>query len=141
MDFTVRASNREAYVAPDRGAQGNALKTMLPMPWVIDPEHGELIVEAHGKRHTITCGADPISQRAVIHDDVTDAKCKNSASAVGTKKQGLSGTLIRVAWAPRNDADVADRVQRLVEGFAIFNPHATIRLNWFGQKRMEGHGT
>ena len=34
LDFTVRASNREAYVAPDRGAQGNALKTILPMPRV-----------------------------------------------------------------------------------------------------------
>jgi len=29
LDFTVRASNREAYVAPDRGAQGNALMTLL----------------------------------------------------------------------------------------------------------------
>ena len=34
LDFTVRASNREAYVAPDRGAQGNALKTLIAMPYV-----------------------------------------------------------------------------------------------------------
>ena len=72
LDFTVRASNREAYVAPDRGAQGNALKTILPMPQVLDPEHGKLIVQAHGNRHSITCGADPISQRAVVYDDVTN---------------------------------------------------------------------
>jgi DNA topoisomerase VI subunit B len=38
MDFNVRVSNREAYVAPDRGAQGNALKTLLAMPLVLDPE-------------------------------------------------------------------------------------------------------
>ena len=63
LDFTIRASNREAYVAPDRGQQGNAFKTILPMPVVLDSEHGRLIVEAHGKRHIITCGADPISQR------------------------------------------------------------------------------
>ncbi len=28
LDFSVRVSSREAYVAPDRGAQGNALKTI-----------------------------------------------------------------------------------------------------------------
>lgn len=27
LDFSIRVSSREAYVAPDRGAQGNALKT------------------------------------------------------------------------------------------------------------------
>jgi DNA topoisomerase VI subunit B len=136
MDFTVRASNREAYVAPDRGAQGNALMTILPMARVLDPEHGRLIVQAHGKRHVITCGADPISQRAVIHDDVTDRR--------------TVGTEVRIEWAPRKndhghviwpfadeidigDPQFAEPCRRLVEGFAIFNPHATIRLDWFGQ--------
>ena len=27
LDFSVRASSREMYIAPDRGAQGNALMT------------------------------------------------------------------------------------------------------------------
>lgn len=137
MDFTIRASNREAYVSPARGAQGNALKTILPMPVVLDPKTGKLIVEAHNKRHVITCGADPISQRAVIHDDVTD--------------RPIVGTEIRIEWAPRKnyrgdpiwpfDDDIeitspklADPFRRTVEGFAIFNPHATIRLDWFGQR-------
>src|SRR6516162_2501232 len=35
LDFKVRASNREAYVSPCRGAQGHALKTLIPMPHVI----------------------------------------------------------------------------------------------------------
>ena len=36
LDFSVRVSSREAYVAPDRGAQGNALKTLVAMPFVLD---------------------------------------------------------------------------------------------------------
>ena len=36
LDFSVRVSSREAYVAPDRGAQGNALKTIVAMPFVLD---------------------------------------------------------------------------------------------------------
>lgn len=139
MDFTVRASNREAYVAPDRGAQGNALKTLLPMPRVIDPEHGRLIVASHGKRHVITCGADSISQRAVVNDDVSEAE------SVGTE--------VRIEWGLNDDPDWGvtwpfdglyptgaewgghffRRFREMVEGFAIFNPHATVALNWFGE--------
>jgi hypothetical protein len=155
LDLTVRASNREAYVAPDRGAQGNALKTILPMPVVLDPDHGKLTIEAHGKRHAISCGADPISQRAVIQDDVTDAKCKNSQAATNGESKVYRGTSVRIEWYPRKDDDgevvwpfddlavlgdegwgptFAERFRCLVEGFALFNPHATIRLDWFGRK-------
>jgi hypothetical protein len=87
LDFTVRVSNREAYVSPCRGAQGNALKTLLPMPYVLDPEQGKFILAAHGKRHEITCGMDPISQRPVINDDITPAKSKNLHDGHGEKKQ------------------------------------------------------
>jgi DNA topoisomerase VI subunit B len=86
LDFTVRASSREAYISPCRGAQGNALKTLLPMPRVVDPDHGKLIVTTHGRQHVITCGVDAISQRAIIHDDVTDlAKSKNLHSGQDDK--------------------------------------------------------
>ena len=36
LDYPVRISSREAYVAPDRGVQGNALKTLVAMPFVLD---------------------------------------------------------------------------------------------------------
>src|SRR5262249_37435757 len=38
LDYTVRVSSREAYVSPTRGAQGNALKTILAMGYVLDRE-------------------------------------------------------------------------------------------------------
>jgi DNA topoisomerase VI subunit B len=158
LNFAVRASSREAYVSPCRGAQGNALKTLLPMPWVLDPSHGKMVVTAHGKRHEITCGADPISQRAVVNDDATDlAKSKNLQTRGGKIKQVLSGTTVRLEWSPREagadedgpppawelwpfdfDPFVPRRMnglfRGLVEGFAVFNPHATITLDWFGEK-------
>ncbi len=156
LDFTVRASNREAYVSPCRGAQGNALMTLLAMPVVIDPDDGRLIVEAHGKRHTITCSADPITQRAVVHDDVSDVpKCKKRRPARGTRKQALSsGTKVRIQWgeiemtyldhclwpfgpeglSPACKPSFFERFLAIIEGFALFNPHATFRLDWFGEK-------
>ncbi len=42
LDFSTRVSSREAYVAPDRGAQGNALKTMVAVPFVLDGDEGDV---------------------------------------------------------------------------------------------------
>ena len=133
MDFTVRASSREVYVSPCRGAQGNALKTLLPMPRVVDPDSGRLIVQAHGKRHIITCGANPISQQAEVNDDAADVP--------------TIGTEIRMEWeangslddgGPWPFGDTADEhhadIRAMVEGFAVFNPHATFYLDWFGKR-------
>ena len=36
LDYTIRVSSREAYVSPTRGAQGNALKTILAMGYVLE---------------------------------------------------------------------------------------------------------
>jgi DNA topoisomerase VI subunit B len=46
LDYTVRVSSREAYVSPTRGAQGNALKTILAMPFALDGKLGEVVIEA-----------------------------------------------------------------------------------------------
>jgi DNA topoisomerase VI subunit B len=141
MDFSVRVSNREAYVSPCRGAQGNALKTLLPMPWVLDPDHGRLIVTANNKRHVITCRCDPVSQRPVIDDE--PEKVKSNGSVNGKKPRLLRGTEVRVEWGEREGdwpfdglepSSITDQFRRLVEGVAVFNPHLTITLNWFGEK-------
>jgi DNA topoisomerase VI subunit B len=36
LDFAIRVSSRESYMSPTRGAQGNALKTILAIPFVLD---------------------------------------------------------------------------------------------------------
>jgi len=40
LDYSIRVSSREAYVSPTRGAQGNALKTILAMGFVLDHKRG-----------------------------------------------------------------------------------------------------
>ena len=136
-NFSVRASSREAYIAPDRGAQGNALMTLVSMPRVIADDDGELIVTAHGQRHAIRVRADPIAQRPVIDVDRT---------AVETV-----GTTIEMRWLEQRDEDgyivwpfdsllpdqpdhddTSVRAHQLIAGFALFNPHADFHVNWFG---------
>lgn len=147
LDFRVRTSNREQYVAPDRGAQGNALKTLLGMPNVIDPDHGRLIVVANGIRHEIISRADPVTQKVIIKDDKT-------------KANGAKGTSIRLQWSTRtndegnvawpfgdeccplkerdendwhDEPSVKEVFDSLINGFALFNPHLTLTIDWFGK--------
>ena len=77
LDFAVRVSSREAYVAPDRGAQGNALKTIVAMPFVLDGKQGFIEVDAAGTRHRIEFTVDPIRQEPVIRHDTAPADQKN----------------------------------------------------------------
>jgi DNA topoisomerase VI subunit B len=85
LNFSVRVSSREAYVAPDRGAQGNALKTLVAMPFVLDRERGTVDVEAHGVRHRITMGVDRIRQEPVVERTEQAAETAN-------------GTKVRIHW-------------------------------------------
>jgi hypothetical protein len=142
LDFKVRASNREAYPAPDRGAQGNALKTILPMPSVLDPG-GSVTVESHGTRHTIRFHIDEISQRPTIDH--------------GREATDTSGTRVRIQWParekdgmpvwpfpraclhlPTDGRFIKKRsllpylCRELCIGFAMFNPHLSLSLDWFG---------
>ena len=51
IDYNVRVSSREAYISPTRGRQGNALKTILPMAYVLGGKvKGETWIEARGRQ-------------------------------------------------------------------------------------------
>ena len=68
LDFAVRVSSREAYASPTRGAQGNALKTIVAMPFALDGTKGETLIESQGTAHRISFGVDQFgkSRRSTI---------------------------------------------------------------------------
>ena len=97
LDYNSRVSSREAYVSPTRGAQGNALKTVLAMPFVLDGERGETIIESQGVAHRISFSIDRIRQEPrVAH------ACKSSLVK--------SGTRISVSW-PNSACSILDDAQ------------------------------
>jgi hypothetical protein len=70
LDYSIRVSSREAYVAPTRGAQGNALKAISAMAYALD-ERGEnaigrTIIEGHGVAHHIAFTVDHVKQEPKI---------------------------------------------------------------------------
>jgi hypothetical protein len=132
LDYTIRVSSREAYVSPTRGAQGNALKTILAMGYVLDRNNGSdadaagiTIIETRGIRHQIEFRVDHINnQPKIIH---TTAE---SSVNVGTK--------LTIQW-PQAEKDfllknAVNGFKSLIKAYAWFNPHLTLCGVWFGSE-------
>ncbi len=99
IDFSVRVSRREAYLAPDRGAQGNALQTLVAIPFVLDGECGEVDIAAQGTHHRIRLRVDRIRQEPMIdHDRQADQNVKTGTCVRRDNSNGL-----RVSESYRRD--------------------------------------
>ena len=138
-DYTIRVSSREAYVSPSRGAQGNALKTILAMGYVLDRHRlsegdvdaagdatGETIIEAKRTAHKIKFLVDHVTNEPRI-------TYTTAPSPITT------GTRITIKWPPRSDDgygqmfDYAESgFKALAESYLWFNPHLTLRGAWDG---------
>ena len=126
LDFSVRVSSREAYVSPTRGAQGNALKTILAMPYVLDGTIGRVEIAARGINHTIAFKVDSIRQVPVI-DHLT------AASPVKT------GTRVTVHW-PKSASSIlakaAHRFLQFADDYTWLNPHLDLTFDWNGKRLL-----
>jgi hypothetical protein len=124
LDFSVRVSSREAYVAPDRGAQGNALKTLVAMPFVLDGRIGRVEVDACGVRHEITFSVDPIRQQPVIRQQQHEGLVK-------------TGTAVTVRW-PHSASSIlenaAGRFLQIADDYTWLNPHLALAVDWFERR-------
>jgi DNA topoisomerase VI subunit B len=119
LDYSIRVSSREAYVSPTRGAQGNVLKTLLPMAYVLneglgDDAYGETVIEAHGIAHHIRFSVDHIRQEPKI-------QYTSKPSPI------VNGTKIKVQLPTYRQIDLfeysRDRFLALAESYAWLNPH------------------
>jgi DNA topoisomerase VI subunit B len=126
LDYTVRVSSREAYVSPTRGAQGNALKTILAMGYVLSKyvdgaaTPGVTIIEARGVKHRIAFHVDHVNNQPKIVR-------RTSASPV------TIGTRITVKWPHTRVplfSHTAARFRELITAYTWFNPHLTLRGTW-----------
>jgi DNA topoisomerase VI subunit B len=126
LDYAVRVSSRKAYVGPSRGQQGNALKTLVAMPFVLDGDEGRVTVVGRGVRHEITVRVDPIRQEPLIDRKQYPADGKN-------------GTRVTVWWpgSARSTLTYAEsRFLQLVDTYAWVNPHLRLVVDWWGRRRV-----
>jgi hypothetical protein len=136
LDYTIRVSSREAYASPTRGAQGNALKTILAMGYVLDRERddgtnaepvGRTIIETCGTKHTIEFRADHINNQPKITHATT-------ASSIN------GGTKITIRWPSAGLGYLQwaePKFKQLAEAYVWFNPHLTLRGVWHGREFLK----
>jgi DNA topoisomerase VI subunit B len=130
LDYTTRVSSREAYVSPTRGAQGNALKTILAMGYVLDRDAGSdagavgvTTIETRGLQHRIEFRVDHINNEPRITHTTTPSPIN-----AGTKITIIWPTKVQLLeWAEA-------RFKQLAESYVWFNPHLTLRGVWNGRE-------
>ena len=132
IDYSARTSSRAAYASPTRGAQGNALQTIIAMPFALAGEDCEtVVIESQGVEHRIAFATDPIRQtpKPVI---------ERRASLV------KNGTRLTVLW-PDSASSILDGAKRdflqLAETFTWLNPHLSLSLTWNGDSVFSADAT
>lgn len=123
LDYLVKVSDKHHYVAPTRGQQGNALKTVYAAPYVVDGERGHVEITSGETHHDIVVTLDRIAgQPELVHEVSGNGAVVKSGTSVKLHYPGIAGYL---------DPPPCDRLGgevlglELVAGFAAFNPHAT----------------
>jgi DNA topoisomerase VI subunit B len=119
LDFSSKTSSRAAYVSPTRGQQGNALQTILAMPFALDPaDPGEVIIESCGQRREIGLTRDPLSGEPRVRQETKPWPSR------------LVGTRVTVRWPSLPPAFGA---LYIAASYNWFNPHLAISLKVRGE--------
>jgi DNA topoisomerase VI subunit B len=110
FNFATRTSDKAVYRSPTRGAQGNALKTVLGIPWALGVQ-GPLLIEAQGRRHRITPHVDPAGHVHINHQDTATTRQPGTRVALDLPHAARDATL--TYWG---------------RAFAAFNPHLSVKI-------------
>src|SRR5215203_3647552 len=130
LDYNIRVSDKAAYRSPTRGAQGNALKTVIGIPYALGSRE-PLVVEAQGVSHRIKPWVDPAG---AVHFDYTSAETvlESPGTTVSLEMPtGLSGDAAASGYPNDHVAQALDAIH-WARSFAAFNPHAT--LSYLGKE-------
>jgi len=120
LDFNTRTTSKAFYRTPTRGQMGNALKTILGIPFALsqlsegDTGVEPIIIESKGLKHIINIKADPTGELNLKHD--TEPVNNNT------------GTTITIVLEPEinyrtTKKDILLSIEKLCRGYGIFNPH------------------
>jgi hypothetical protein len=111
LNFSTRVSDKSVYRSPTRGALGNATKTIIGIPYALGAK-GPLRVEARGVKHVIEPAMNPAGELQVGH--------RTEDVPAGT------GTLVSLMLPAAACREF--RPARWARAFALFNPHAVVRI-------------
>jgi hypothetical protein len=118
LNFQTRISDKEAYISPTRGAQGNALKTVFAISYVLStgtPQEGICKVESGGIRHTIKVKLDVVKQEPRIEHQQVEI----------VKRSGCR-VIVRLENTCIPDSFYERQCLQILSDYHLFNPHLTL---------------
>ncbi len=118
VDYDRQTSSRAAYVGPTRGAQGNALQTILATLYALTQRRAVTVLESRGVKHKIAFDLDPLRLVPAIFHETEPCR----------RRQGLKVTVP----LPFDDAASA-----VASEFGLLNPHLTLSapgVTWPAEK-------
>jgi DNA topoisomerase VI subunit B len=115
-NFDVRVTDKLNYRSPSRGQQGNALKTILGMPYALGSKE-PVVITAHGVEHTIYASPDPLGEVNVVHDKKKVAITKGTTVALTLPRGPSRVRSFDPKWWAR--------------AYALANPHVLVQIRCF----------
>jgi DNA topoisomerase VI subunit B len=122
LDYSVSVSDKAAYRSPTRGAQGNAWKAIVGVPYALGSRKPLTVVARGGVRHTIEPSIDPAGKVRIAHEQTNGA-----APESGGTRVEVPIFLPLDNYFPQDFDPV-----HWVRSFAIFNPHADVTYQGMG---------
>jgi len=134
VNLDERVSSRQAYMAPDRGAQGNATKVLVGMPFALRPEApGQLVIEAHGQRHVLAVTVDGLSDTPSVTLHTGPGVVKTGTRVEVHLPRSMTDPDSSPFLQDGTDAgDLNTGIMRVILAYVAFNPHLTILPRWHG---------
>jgi DNA topoisomerase VI subunit B len=127
LDFSTFSSDKALYRTPTRGQQGNALKTLISMPFATEFGN-ETYVYSGGHKHTIEAGLDEaglpnVGRESVPHDKHHGTTITVPLTYTHTNQfRGMPG------W----------EILELVRAYHVFNPHAEVSFEHYEPPSEQG---
>jgi len=122
LDYSVFVSDKAAYRSPTRGAQGNALKTVIGIPYSLG-SRDPLIVSARGIRHSLAPWVDPAGG---VHFHYTNREEVTEGTTVSLSMPSRVMSAEEYGYYEQEFDPV-----HWCRSFAAFNPHARISYRAF----------
>ena len=109
LDFETRTSDKAVYKTPTRGAQGNALKTILGLPYALGID-APVVIESQGYRHHIHAYVTPGGTVKVDHEHTSASR--------------QEGTRFEITLS-----ELQLKTEKWARAFSLFNPHTTVKIS------------
>jgi DNA topoisomerase VI subunit B len=120
VDYSTRTSEKHAVVSPLRGAQGNALKTIIAILYVLSGnKEARVEISARGVKHLISVVMDSIARRPQIMHETCEI----------VKTAGTNIRLTSFSPCSKGTDHGLQILQKLILDYSLFNPHATFIVN------------